>query len=237
MSKQRDETGSQPLLDDERLEQSCVVANNRMNRERNALGTNGYEVELGFDPIQFLIERHQTNGTASWLDLCCGRGRALIEAGAVIRSAGRASGTRITGIDLVDMFDAVPDDLAIVDLKVASLHDWNTENQFDLITCVHGLHYIGDKLGLITRASMWARAEGVFYANLDLANLRSVTGQEFATAFADAGMSYDPQKHLLQFRRDELKQTSRIFSWQYLGANDQAGPNYTGQEAVCSVYR
>ena len=39
------------LLDDDRLERSAVVANCRMNRERGLLGSNGYDRELGFDPI------------------------------------------------------------------------------------------------------------------------------------------------------------------------------------------
>ena len=37
----------------------------------------------------------------------------------------------------------------------ASLATWRPERAYDLITCVHGLHYIGDKLGLVARAASW----------------------------------------------------------------------------------
>jgi hypothetical protein len=43
---------------------------------------------------------------------------------------------------------------------------------FDLITCVHGLHYVCDKLGLIARAASWLVEDGRFVANLALDNLR-----------------------------------------------------------------
>ena len=55
------------LLDDERLERSAVVANNAMNRLRGLDGVNSYERELGFRPLEIL------RGTASCVDLCCGR--------------------------------------------------------------------------------------------------------------------------------------------------------------------
>jgi hypothetical protein len=42
------------LLDDDFLERSAVVANCRMNRERELLGSNGYGRELGFNPLDFL---------------------------------------------------------------------------------------------------------------------------------------------------------------------------------------
>ena len=48
------------LLDDDELERSAVVANCRMNRERNLLGSNGYERELDFDPLIYLT-RHSRN--------------------------------------------------------------------------------------------------------------------------------------------------------------------------------
>ena len=45
------------LLTDDELERSAVVANCRMNRERDLVGSNGYDRELGFDPLEFLEER------------------------------------------------------------------------------------------------------------------------------------------------------------------------------------
>ena len=45
------------LLTDDELERSAVVANCRMNRERDLTGSNGYDREIGFDPLDFLRER------------------------------------------------------------------------------------------------------------------------------------------------------------------------------------
>ena len=45
------------LVDDETLERSAVVANCRMNRERVLVGSNGYDKELGLNPLDFLKER------------------------------------------------------------------------------------------------------------------------------------------------------------------------------------
>ena len=47
--------GPMKLLTDDMLERSAVVANCRMNRERDLLGSNGYDRELGFNPIDFLV--------------------------------------------------------------------------------------------------------------------------------------------------------------------------------------
>ena len=44
------------LLSDDELEASAIVANCRMNRERQLLGGNGYDKELGVNPIEFLQE-------------------------------------------------------------------------------------------------------------------------------------------------------------------------------------
>jgi hypothetical protein len=78
------------LLGDESLERSAVVANCRMNRERNLLGTNGYDRELGFNPIDFLKERADDGLTVTWVDLCFGTGRALIEAARIVHDEGLA---------------------------------------------------------------------------------------------------------------------------------------------------
>ncbi len=58
------------------LERSSVVANCSMNRERSLAGSNGYDVELGFQPLDFLRSILAKNQQAKWLDLCCGTGRA-----------------------------------------------------------------------------------------------------------------------------------------------------------------
>lgn len=235
---QNNPKSNESLQADDQLENSCIVANCRMNRERVALGTNGYQSDLLFDPIEFLIQKHRDSGQADWLDLCCGRGRALIQAAQKIREADCHVGTLIQGIDLIDMFDPLPTDFDFLEFEVASLHNWTTTKKFDLITCVHGLHYIGDKLGLIKRAADWLRPGGRFAANLDLSNLRSRGQTDFGSLFVTAGMDYSAEKHLLSFDGRAVVRDCEFFSTDqpYLGADDQAGPNYTGQEAVNSYY-
>jgi hypothetical protein len=75
------------LLDAVALEKSEVVANACMNRQRNLAGPNSYEKDLGFAPLDFLKKSLEKQREAAWLDLCCGAGRALIEAAEVCRTA------------------------------------------------------------------------------------------------------------------------------------------------------
>lgn len=147
------------LLSDEILERSAVVANCRMNRERNLVGSNGYAGELGLNPLDFLKGR-VAGLPAAWLDLCCGTGRALIEPARVIPAEGLAPRIEIVGVDLVGMFDRPDPGLSWLRLIEASLSTWRPERPHDLITCVHGLHYIGDKLGMIARAASWLVEDG-----------------------------------------------------------------------------
>jgi predicted TPR repeat methyltransferase len=70
------------------------------------------------------------------------------------------------------MFHRVAPDLSCLRLVEASVTAWRPERTFDLITCVHGLHYVGDKLGLITRATSWLAKDGLFVASLDVHNLK-----------------------------------------------------------------
>lgn len=103
-------------------------------------------------------------------------------------------------------------------------------------TCVHGLHYVGDKLGLIARAASWLTEDGQFVANLDFNNLRLADGRPAKWAVGrelrKAGLGYDTRKKLLHCAGPrQLK-----LPFRYLGADDQAGPNYTKQAAVDSYY-
>lgn len=220
------------LLKDAELERSSIVANCWMNRERGLYGTNSYCKELRFDPIQFLKPLTGTRRNASWLDLCCGTGKALIEAAMVIESEGAP--LSIVGVDLTDHF--APHESGSLVLSRAALTDWRPGNAFDLITCVHGLHYVGDKLRLITRAASWLTEQGRFVANLDAKNLR-LLGRSTARPTVDAlrrgGFTYSARHHLLacEGRREVA------LPFRYLGADDNAGPNYTRQEAVDSYYQ
>jgi SAM-dependent methyltransferase len=224
------------LLNDNTLERSAVVANCRMNRERDLTGSNGYARELGRNPLDYLKECLALQDGAAWLDLCCGTGRALIRAAEQVHAAGLASRVEILGIDLAGLFDHAPAGLSCVRLVEASLSRWQAERAYDLVTCVHGLHYVGDKLGLIARAATWLTAAGLFVANLDLANLK-FGGERAAARWAAAelrrsGLEYDRRRRrVVCWGRREVSLSVR-----YLGADDMAGPNYTGQPAVDSYY-
>jgi SAM-dependent methyltransferase len=224
------------LLDDETLERSAVVANCRMNRERVLVGSNGYDKELGLNPLDFLRGRAASGGRSSWLDLCCGSGKALIEATRQVHQEGLGSRIEIVGIDLVGMFAAPDPGLDGLRLVEASLRAWRPEGRFDLITCVHGLHYIGDKLGLIARAASWLREDGQFVANLALDNVKFANepnpGRRMVAGLRGAGFEYDRRRRLLSCQGRKHPQ----FPFRYLGADDRAGPNYTGQPAVDSYY-
>lgn len=205
------------LLPDIELEQTSVVANCAMNRERRLVG---YAKELGFDPVTVL-----RGSRAGWLDLCCGSGRALVEA------AGQLPGVRIVGVDLVDTFAPGP-----VDFVCAPAGTWTPDAPFDLITCVHGLHYVGDKLGLLCRAATWLTPTGRLMADLDLTAIRRADGRPLgrplATRLRAAGFEYNARR-----KRITLDGGREVrLPYRYVGADPAAGPNYTGQESVHSHY-
>ena len=224
------------FLGDENLDRSAVVANCRMNRERDLLGSNGYDRELGFNPLAVLQEQVASNSSAAWLDLCCGTGKALRQAAGIVHSEGLAGWIEILGVDLVSEFGRDESAMPGFRLVEASLTSWRPDRSFDLITCVHGLHYLGDKLGLIARAVSWLSGDGLFAASLDLANFKWSDGQgsnrRVLTALRREGFAYDRRRRLLIRRGGRSIQ----FPYMYLGADDQAGPNYTGQPAVNSHY-
>jgi SAM-dependent methyltransferase len=224
------------LLSDDLLERSNIVANCRMNRERELSGSNGYGRELGFEPLDILRQRVRPGRVIRWLDLCCGTGRALLQAAEQLEHAGLAAFVAITGVDLVDMFwPGRPS--SCLQLVAASIHAFEPAERFDLITCVHGLHYLGDKLRAIERAASWLVEDGLFAANLDLANLRQEDGRPLARRisklFREADIEFDGRRKRLQ----RLGQGNIHFPLQYRGADDNAGPNCTGQAAVDSYYR
>jgi len=218
--------------DDQQLEQSPVVTNCCMNRERGLSGANGYDVEIGFHPLDFLGVKVGANGKTRWLDLCCGTGKALIQAATFIERDGLP--IEIVGVDLVGMF--ATNSSRSLTLIEASLSTWSPSGAFDLITCIHGLHYIGDKLGLISRACTWLNEEGLFVANLDFGNLRlnpgGASSRVFAKELRQAGVEYLTNKRLI--RCEVYRRLSLPFA--YVGADDEAGPNYTKQPVVNSYY-
>jgi len=228
---------SHVLLDPSALERSEIVANACMNRERNLSGANSYEKDLGFSPVGFLMQAMQTQDTVAWLDLCCGAGRALLQAAASLPSNQLNRGIKLIGVDLVPMFDPTPPGQSCVQLISASVERWESEEKFDLITCVHGLHYVGNKLGVLQRASGWLKENGRLMMHVDYRNLK-IAGQSHAGAqigkdLRRAGFKYVASRHLLVCSGNVHREA---LPYRYLGADDNAGPNFTGQAAVHSYY-
>lgn len=208
------------LLGDGELTQSSVVANCAMNRER---GLSGYRKELGVDILAELRTRLDRQETVRWLDLCCGSAKALSEAESLLD----CDRLEIVGLDLVDFFAPSRPGVRLV---TASVTDWEPGTVFDLITCVHGLHYVGDKLSAIARAVSWLTKDGLFTASFDTASI--VAPGRVGTVLKASGLTYDACRRRLS-RRGHAVVT---FPFGYLGADDKAGPNYTGQPAVLSHY-
>jgi len=230
-------TNTPTLLDIAALERSEVVANACMNRERNLSGANSYEADLGLDPLDFLKKVLQRREEATWLDLCCGTGRALLQAAEALQKANLKSRIKLTGVDLVPMFDPIPPVLSCIRLVSASVESWETDQRFDLITCVHGLHYVGDKLGLLQRASRWMKEDALLMMHLDYRNVRiagrGLCGAQIGRGLHRAGFRYVSGRHLVVGSGNTLH---RPLPYRYLGADDKTGPNYTGQAAVDSYY-
>jgi SAM-dependent methyltransferase len=227
------------LLDDDTLAGSAVVANSAMNRERALAGVNSYDRELGFNPVDALLPLVSVTGapdTVAWLDLCCGTGRALVEAAARLHAAGVGDRVLVHGVDLVDAFDPAPD-VPWLRLTTASVAEWQPERRYDLITSVHGLHYVGDKLGLLAKAAGWLTDGGRLVADIDLDSVRledgRPAGRRLAAHLRDAGFNYDGRRR--RIGRDDRGEVA--LPYEYLGADDKAGANYTGQPAVDSYYR
>jgi SAM-dependent methyltransferase len=218
------------LIDDEELAGSWVVANRDMNRARGLTGRDGYGRVLGVDILAVVAGKLSPDRTVHWLDLCCGRGEALREAASQL--PGRID---ITGIDLISGGGSPPPPPEIR-FVTASVTDWRPDHRFDLITCVHGLHYVGDKLALLAKASSWLTPEGALVANFDATSIRlpsgAAAGRRLTTALRTAGFVYDGRTR--RIRRHGHADVELPFH--YLGADDRAGPNYTGQPAVHSYY-
>ncbi|MFG3516713.1 class I SAM-dependent methyltransferase [Streptomyces bobili] len=215
-----------PVVPPHELERSSVVANNTMNRERGLTGVNSYTRELGFHPLEFLAGRP----APGWLDLCSGEGRALRQAAAELPAT-----ATLTGVDLVGPLAPTPAPPVLEEI-IASVTSWAPTRTYDLVTCVHGLHYVGDQLGLLGRAASWLTPDGLLAAHFDPASIRrpdgSPAGRPALSALRAAGFHYSPRHHLLTLRGAR----TLTLPFRYTGADPTAGPNYTGQPAVASHY-
>ena len=211
------------FLDDVTLIQSSVVANSTMNRERGLSGANSYAKDLGFEPLAWL----QTRRPARWLDLCCGSGRALIEAAGQCQG----EGIEIVGVDLVALFAPGGDDFPSLCLIESPVGECPLNGLFDLITCVHGLHYLGDKLGILAKYAALLAETGRLVGHLDLANLHGIERRKLHALLRKHGWRYNSRRHLI-----EGTAQSRAFPLRYRGAVDRDAPNFTGQPGVNSYY-
>lgn len=221
------------LLDEKDLIWSDVVANCRMNRKRQLIGVNSYRKDIDFDVVQYLEDLSKSNDLIYWVDLCCGEANALIQANEIFSQSKYDGKIKMEGIDLVDMF-SVPPVSDILTLKVLSLLDWEPDKKYDLITCVHGLHYVGDKLLVIAKILEALKPDGYFIANIDLDNIKDENAKSLKTKILKRfNVQYDSRKKLISCKGTQTVEVD----WEYLGANDKAGKNYTGQPVVHSVYR
>lgn len=226
------------LKDNRQLEQSDIVANCLMNRLRDLTGSNGYSVEIGMDPLDLLRRRlEQKKGPVRWLDFCCGSAKALIQARQWIHDNHLCGQVEIVGVDLVDMFfrSDEPFRCDCLELIASSIFEFQPVLKFDLITSVHGLHYLGDKIAALEYVNNWLAENGQFYGNLDLANLNIANSkyvEPVLREFKIRQIQYSKRRKVIRF----VKTQWSPFPFSYLGADDTAGPNYTGQPAVNSHY-
>lgn len=221
------------LLPEENLIWSPIVVNSRMNRERNSSGVNSYEQEFKFRPEEFLETKIIEFGHASWLDLCCGQGKALIQTAEYFSKLDLQEKVQLQGIDLIDTFPAVRKEITCLELQSRSLMNWLPGVAYDLITCVHGLHYLGDKLKILEIIIAALNPGGLFIANLDLNNIVIQGEKSFLkSSFKKNGIDYNSRLKILK----RIGPRKIKFDLRYLGADDEFGPNYTGQDSVTSYY-
>jgi len=221
------------LLQENELIWSSVVVNNRMNRERNAIGINSYHKEFKIDIYNYL--NTIKNEEVAWLDLCCGNGNAIIQIAEKLSNDKFNKKIKLKGIDLIETFNEKHKQFNFTEFEVNSLLNMNSTEKFDLITCFHGLSYIGDKLKVITLINDKLTEKGFFIGNLDMANLQCKDlsiKESVKILFKDKGISYNTKTRIIQFHK--IKQLH--FNCNYLGADDKFGPNYSGQDSVKSYY-
>jgi SAM-dependent methyltransferase len=221
------------LLSDHELLASETVVNACMNRDRGFSGVNSYARELGFDIAGFLRQRVETNGGAFWYDACCGTGRALAEF--VSRGETWTDAVSVLGVDLIGDFVPVP--APNLRLLAAEVVSFRPEHPADLITCVHGIHYLGDKLAFLEANHAALASDGIFIGHFDPINLQ----------FAESGTDWT--RLLRRVRREGIEISLRRhrlqmvggnaplrFGLAYQGAARANGPNFSGMIGVDSWY-
>lgn len=219
------------MLTPEQLLASDIVANATMNRERGLSGVNSYSKELRFDIAAWLETRTRERGRAVWLDACCGAGLALRQAAAEWAKTDWGQGIELIGVDLIDF---PPTPVPGVRFIAADVTTWRPDTPVDLITCVHGLHYLGDKIGFLENAHAALAPGGLLLGHLDTINLRLPRSWTQLMRQASAqGMSLTLKSHLLKMKRAPHPLD---FGLIYGGATVSEHPNYTGITVIDSWY-
>ena len=225
------------LLPDRDLERSETVVNAAMNRSRRLSGVDSYHRELRFDVGAFLEQRFASRGRVAWLDVCCGQAVALLDAARLLARKPSAQVT-LVGLDLEPLSDLgqAPGEPRVRVAK-GSIHAWTPGRRFDLVTCVHGLHYAGDKLLALRRLGRWLEPDGIALANIDLHDVRGPEGESLSgpvsRALRSAGCRYSASSRIVRIVGPAKAEAP---GFDYLGADDEAGPNYTLQPTVKSYY-
>jgi len=224
------------MLRADELLSSPIVANVTMNRGRGLSGANSYERDLRFSLTKFLAERVRERGEAVWYDACYGQGRALVEAGKQFAEIGWGHRVQVVGVDLVEMFatERAPG----VTLIAADVAAFRLEQPADLITCVHGLHYLGDKLGFLQNTYAMLAPGGLFLGHLDTSNVRAFGSglslwRQAARHVGKTSVAPEFKSHVLRIARTEA---SLNFGLTFQGATVSEQPNYTGITVIDSWY-
>ena len=224
------------MLRPDELLSSPAIANATMNRGRGLGGVNSYERDLRVSLTDFLAARVRERGHALWYDACCGQGRALMEAATQFQATDWGHTVRIVGVDLVDMF--TPERAPGVTLIAADVAAFRPDRPADLITCVHGLHYLGDKLGFLEAAYAILAPGGLLLAHLDPDNLCALESsvsvwRQAARRAAKSGVPIVIKGHVLRIEKANAPLT---FGLTYQGATVSERPNYTGITVIDSWY-
>ena len=220
-----------------------------MNRGRGLTGVNSYERELRrFDIAAFLRRRADTSPTERrirWLDACCGAGRALTEAADAWASTDWARRITLIGIDL---YDGMPPDRNNEDGLRARFIAGDVlthlpQEPLDLVTCIHGLHYLPDKLAFLEQAyTRLAPDGGLLLAHLDPANLKlqdagnTPLWPRLLRQARRQGISLEFRAHLIRLERTPTSPAAFSFGATYATRTVAPRHNYSGMIGVDSWY-
>ena len=142
---------------------------------------------------------------------------------------------RMEGWDVAGLFMESLTPFPTVQFVADTLAQWQPTHGYDLITSVHGLHYMGDKLGLIQKCVGHLTQDGIFMGNLDLRNIKKLDGRSLdrplRKMLSGYGIHYHPRRHLLTCQGP--KQIN--LSLHYAGANDKT-PHPARPDGVFPIY-